>query len=80
MALVHCQNFVSAQYLVNGLMEFLLSKFCFRSISSEQVDVIWLNFAYALTLVRSRLGLLRVDVRKFTTVMALGYCQNFFHT
>ena len=45
----------------------------FRSISWEQIDRIWSNFVYALTitrsrlglLTRSRLGLLRVNFRKF---------------
>ena len=62
------------------IVKIWLSKFRFRSISSERIDVIRLNFTYALALIRSRLGLLRVDFRKFTTVMALDYCQNFFHT
>ena len=90
MALDYCQNFISAQYLENNLMELdqilhvywrwldlgwdcytsifanlqhdygpsLLSKFCFRLKSCEQIDGIWSNFAYVLTLTRSRLDCL----------------------
>ena len=35
------------------------------------------NFAYVLTLIRSKLGLLRSISAVYNTVMALGYCQNF---
>ena len=45
----------------------LSSEFYFPSISCEQIDEIWLNFVYALTLTRSRLGLLGVNFRKFIT-------------
>ena len=44
-----------------------MSEFCFRSISWEQIDGTWLNFAYALILTRSRFGLLRVHFPKFIT-------------
>ena len=60
MALGYCQNFVSAQYLLNQSMKF---------------DQMLHN--YALTITRSGLGLLPINFRKFTTVMAHGYCQNF---
>ena len=49
MALDYCQNFVSAQYLENELME------------EDQI------LHYALTLTRSRLGLLGVNFCKYTT-------------
>ena len=39
----------------------------FHSISWQWVDEIRPNFAYALTLTRSRLGLLCVNFRKYTT-------------
>ena len=63
--------------LQHGYCPCLLSEFCFHSISCEQIDGIWTNFAYALTSTRSRLGLLHVNFCKFTTVMTLGYCQKF---
>ena len=56
MALDYCQSLVSALYLVNKLMEF------------DQM----LHTQYALTLTRSRLGLLCVN-----RVVALYYHQNF---
>ena len=45
----------------------LLSKFCFYYISSERINGIWSDFAYALTSTRSRLGVLHVNFCKFTT-------------
>ena len=50
---------------------------CFRSIAWEQIDGIWPNFAYALMLTRSSLGLLHVNFRKFTTELWPLTCQNF---
>ena len=44
-----------------------MTEFRFRSISWERIDVTWPNFAYALILIRSRLGLLRVNFRKIIT-------------
>ena len=44
-----------------------MSEFHFPSISWEWIDGIWPNFAYALILTRSRLGLLSIDFRKFIT-------------
>ena len=55
----------------------LLSNFRFRSISCERIDGVSSMFAYALTVTISRLGLLAINFRKFTTVMAFDYLQNF---
>ena len=65
----------------------------FHSISWERFDGIWPNFAHALILTRSRLGLLGVKFRKFVTelwplidvrisfwwqnLVAPYWCQNF---
>ena len=43
----------------------LISEFRFRSISLEWIHGIWPNVAYALILTTSRMGLLRVNFRKF---------------
>ena len=40
--------------------------FHFRSISCEQIDEIWSNFAYALTITSFRLGLLHIKFCKLT--------------
>ena len=45
----------------------LKSKFYFSSISWEQIDGFWPNFAYALILARSRFELLHVRFHKFET-------------
>ena len=45
-------------------------------ISWEQIDGIWPNFAYALILTRSRLGLLQFS-QIYNRVMALDWCRNF---
>ena len=45
----------------------LMSEFHFCSVSWEQIDGIWLNFAYALIFTIARLGLLYINFCKFIT-------------
>ena len=51
-----------------------MSEFRFCSISRERSDGFRPNFAYALILTRSRLGLLHISFR----IMAIDWCQNLF--
>ena len=68
--------------LINILYTQYLDKYEFSILLSANFgDTLhvgdWPNFAYALMLTRSRLGLLRVNFRKFITVIALAWCQKF---
>ena len=67
--------------LFSGCLWFRL---CFRSISWEWIDGILPNFAYALILTRSRLGLLSVNFHQIVTelwpLMIHDFCQNFVST
>ena len=53
--------------IYNSYGHWLSLEFCFCSISSELMEGIWFKFAYAWTLTGSRLGLLLVNFRRFTT-------------
>ena len=58
-----------------------LSEFRFRSISWERINGVCSNFANALILTRSRLGLLRINYHQIVTellpLMIHDFCQNF---
>ena len=58
-----------------------MSEICFCSIYWERIDKIWPNFAYALILTKSRLGLLRVNFHQIVTelwpLMIHDFCRNF---
>ena len=59
-------------------MALVFVRFGFRAISCEQINGIDQDFAYALTLASSRLGLLGVHFSKFyNRVMAFDYRHNF---
>ena len=54
------------------------SEFCFHSISWERIDRMRANFAYALTLIISRFGIITcISILANIQLMALGYSQNF---
>ena len=67
--------------IYNSYDPWLLSKFCFCSIACERISGMLSNFVYALTLTRSRLGLLHVNFRRFNNrFMVRYYRQNFVST
>ena len=49
----------------------------FHSIACERMNRICSDFAYTLTLTRSRLGSLLLNFQKFTRVISLDYHKNF---
>ena len=65
---VRRDHYTSISQIYNSVMA---RDWCPNSILWEQIDGIWPHFAYALILTRSRLGLLRVNFRKFITALWL---------